>query len=105
MGWRSVGSGPRLCTSSFQCYASALDTQLTPTLPWSQITANLPGAAVGAFAGSRLGAIRDAKGKAVYTVFKDLPQTDKARILAELAKQVFGMSGLSGLAGAATGSR
>ena len=70
-----------------------------------QITANLPGAAVGAFAGSRLGAIRDAKGKAVYTVFKDLPQTDKARILAELAKQVFGMSGLSGLAGAATGSR
>lgn len=69
------------------------------------ITANLPGAAVGAFAGSRLGAIRDAKGKAVYSVFKDLPQTDKARILAELAKQVFGMSGLSGLAGAATGSR
>jgi hypothetical protein len=39
----------------------------------------------------------NAKGKAVYTVFKDLPQTDKARILAELAKQVFGMSGLSGL--------
>ncbi|GAA5980565.1 hypothetical protein JCM10908_001691 [Rhodotorula pacifica] len=69
------------------------------------ITANLPGAAVGAFAGSKLGAIRDAKGKAVYTVFKDLPQTEKASILAALAKQVFGMSGLSGLAGAATGSR
>ncbi|GAA5866164.1 hypothetical protein JCM3774_004103 [Rhodotorula dairenensis] len=69
------------------------------------ITANLPGAAVGAFAGSKLGAIRDAKGKAVYAVFKDLPVTQRAGILAELAKQVFGMSGLSGLAGAAAGSR
>ncbi|BGP52919.1 hypothetical protein JCM8202_004000 [Rhodotorula sphaerocarpa] len=69
------------------------------------ITANLPGAAFGAFAGSKLGAIRDAKGKSVYSVFKDLPQTEKASILAALAKQVFGMSGLSGLAGGATGSR
>ncbi|POY71409.1 hypothetical protein BMF94_5721 [Rhodotorula taiwanensis] len=60
------------------------------------ITANLPGAAFGAFAGSKLGAIRDAKGKSVASVFSSLPQTEKAGILAALAKQVFGMSGLPG---------
>lgn len=43
-----------------------------------QITANLPGAAFGAFAGSKLGAIRDAKGKSVASVFSSLPQTEKA---------------------------
>ncbi|BGP04844.1 putative J domain-containing protein C63.13 [Rhodotorula toruloides] len=58
------------------------------------IAGNLPGAAIGAFGGSKLGAIRDAKGKSVYSVFKDLPQTEKAEVLAALAKQVFGMSGL-----------
>lgn len=34
------------------------------------IAGNLPGAAIGGYGGSRLGAVRDAKGKAVYEVFK-----------------------------------
>lgn len=34
------------------------------------IAGNLPGAAIGGLAGQRLGAVRDAKGKAVYQVFK-----------------------------------
>lgn len=89
-----------------RCFEVPTSCRLADSLTFDhQITANLPGAAVGAFAGSRLGAIRDAKGKAVYTVFKDLPVSQRAGILAEIAKQVFGMSGLSGLAGAAAGSR
>jgi len=53
------------------------------------IIANFPGAIAGAVAGNRLGAIRDAKGKSVYTVFQELPQADKARLLSELAAKVF----------------
>lgn len=53
------------------------------------IVANFPGAIAGAVAGNRLGAIRDAKGKSVYSVFKELPQGDKARLLSELAAKVF----------------
>ena len=34
------------------------------------IVANFPGAIAGAVAGNRLGAIRDAKGKSVYSVFQ-----------------------------------
>lgn len=34
------------------------------------IVANVPGALAGAVAGNRLGAIRDAKGKSVYSVFQ-----------------------------------
>ena len=34
------------------------------------IVANMPGAVAGAVAGNRLGAVRDAKGKSVYEVFK-----------------------------------
>lgn len=41
-----------------------------PSLLTLQIAGNLPGAAIGGFAGSKLGAVRDAKGKAVYEVFK-----------------------------------
>ncbi|KAH9982446.1 hypothetical protein BGW80DRAFT_1433829 [Lactifluus volemus] len=36
------------------------------------ITANVPGLVVGAYAGNRLGAIRDAKGKSVAAVFSEL---------------------------------
>jgi curved DNA-binding protein CbpA len=53
------------------------------------IVANVPGAIAGAVAGNRLGAVRDASGKSVYAVFQELPQADKARVLAELAGKVF----------------
>jgi curved DNA-binding protein CbpA len=53
------------------------------------IIANFPGAIAGAVAGNRLGAVRDARGKSVYTVFQELPQSDKSRLLSELATKVF----------------
>jgi len=53
------------------------------------IVANLPGALAGAVAGNRLGAVRDAKGKSVYSVFQELPQADKAKLLSDLAAKVF----------------
>jgi curved DNA-binding protein CbpA len=53
------------------------------------IIANFTGAVAGAVAGNRLGAIRDAKGKSVYTVFQELPQSDKSKLLSELATKVF----------------
>lgn len=53
------------------------------------IVANFPGMLAGAVAGNRLGAVRDAKGKSVYAVFQELPQSDKARLLSQLAQKVF----------------
>ncbi|KAF2644199.1 DnaJ-domain-containing protein [Massarina eburnea CBS 473.64] len=53
------------------------------------IMANFPGMVAGAVAGNRLGAVRDAKGKSVYSVFQELPQSDKARLLSDLAAKVF----------------
>ena len=53
------------------------------------IVANVPGLVAGAVAGNRLGAIRDAKGKSVYSVFQELPADDKARLLSQLAAKVF----------------
>ncbi|KAF1953970.1 DnaJ-domain-containing protein [Byssothecium circinans] len=53
------------------------------------IMANFPGMVAGAVAGNRLGAVRDAKGKSVYSVFQELPQADKARLLSDLAAKVF----------------
>lgn len=53
------------------------------------IMANFPGMVAGAVAGNRLGAVRDAKGKSVYSVFQELPQGDKARLLSQLATKVF----------------
>lgn len=44
------------------------------------IVANVPGLMVGAFAGNRLGAIRDAKGKSVAAVFADLGGNQKAEV-------------------------
>ncbi|KAL8857038.1 MAG: hypothetical protein Q9178_006443 [Gyalolechia marmorata] len=52
------------------------------------IVANFPGALAGAVAGNRLGAVRDARGKSVYSVFQELPQGDKAKLLSELAAKV-----------------
>jgi curved DNA-binding protein CbpA len=53
------------------------------------IVANVPGLMAGAVAGNRLGAIRDAKGKSVYAVFQELPQAERATLLASLAAKVF----------------
>ncbi|KAI4259438.1 MAG: hypothetical protein LQ352_000746 [Teloschistes flavicans] len=53
------------------------------------IVANFSGALAGAVAGNRLGAVRDARGKSVYSVFQELPQADKAKLLSELAAKVF----------------
>ena len=53
------------------------------------IMANFPGAVAGAVAGNRLGAVRDARGKSVYSVFQELPQGDKSKLLGQLAAKVF----------------
>lgn len=53
------------------------------------IVANLPGAVAGAVAGNRLGAIRDKRGKSVYSVFNELEQPEKMRLLADLASKMF----------------
>ena len=44
------------------------------------IIANIPGLMVGAYAGNRLGAIRDAKGKSVAAVFAQLGGSQKAEV-------------------------
>ncbi|KAH9946803.1 DnaJ domain-containing protein [Amylocystis lapponica] len=56
------------------------------------IVANIPGLMVGALAGNRLGAIRDAKGRSVAAVFTDLGGSQKAEILRALAAKVLGAS-------------
>ncbi|KAF8973894.1 DnaJ domain-containing protein [Flammula alnicola] len=50
----------------------------------------LRGLMLGAFAGNRLGAVRDAKGKSVAAVFNDLGGQQKAEILRALAMKVLG---------------
>ncbi|KAI0348661.1 DnaJ-domain-containing protein [Trametopsis cervina] len=54
------------------------------------IVANVPGLMVGAYAGNRLGAIRDAKGRSVASVFTELGGNQKAEILRALAMKVLG---------------
>jgi len=54
------------------------------------IIANFPGLMLGAVAGNRLGAVRDAKGKSVAAVFSDLGGNQKAEILRALALKVLG---------------
>ena len=44
------------------------------------IVGNVPGLALGAFAGNRLGAVRDAKGKSVAAVFSELGGQQKAEV-------------------------
>lgn len=44
------------------------------------IVANVPGMMLGAYAGNRLGAIRDAKGKSVATVFSELGGVQRAEV-------------------------
>lgn len=54
------------------------------------IVANVPGLMLGALAGNRLGAVRDAKGKSVAAVFSELGGEQKAEILRALAMKVLG---------------
>ncbi|QRV76004.1 DnaJ domain protein [Ceratobasidium sp. AG-Ba] len=54
------------------------------------IIANIPGMLMGGYAGNRLGAIRDAKGKPVAAVFASLGGSQKAEILKILAIKVLG---------------
>jgi len=56
------------------------------------ITANVPGLVVGSYAGNRLGAIRDAKGKSVAAVFSELGASQKVEILRALALKVLGVT-------------
>lgn len=53
------------------------------------IIGNITGGIAGAAAGAKLGGIRDKKGKSVYSVYQELPQGDKARLLTELATKLF----------------
>jgi hypothetical protein len=48
------------------------------------IIANFPGLMLGAVAGNRLGAVRDAKGKSVAAVFSDLGGNQKAEVSAPI---------------------
>lgn len=54
------------------------------------IVANVPGLMLGAFAGNRLGAVRDAKGKSVAAVFSELSGNQRTEILRALALKVLG---------------
>ncbi|ETW87313.1 molecular chaperone, DnaJ superfamily [Heterobasidion irregulare TC 32-1] len=54
------------------------------------IIGNIPGGLVGVYAGNRLGAIRDAKGKSVAHVFSELGGSQRAEILRALAMKVLG---------------
>lgn len=56
------------------------------------ILANFPGLMAGAVAGNRLGAVRDARGKSVYQVFQELPQSERAQLLTQLAAKIFSHS-------------
>ncbi|KAK6522062.1 hypothetical protein TWF281_002631 [Arthrobotrys megalospora] len=49
---------------------------------------NSAGLLAGLLIGNRLGAIRDTRGKSVYEVFQEMPQSDKMRILSQLAARV-----------------
>lgn len=53
------------------------------------IIGNFAGSVAGAAAGAKLGGIRDKKGKSVYAVYQELPQSDKAKLLTELASRLF----------------
>ena len=54
------------------------------------VIANVPGTLMGAYAGNRLGAVRDAKGKSVGEVFLRLRTDQRAEILKALATKVLG---------------
>ncbi|KAG6842546.1 hypothetical protein C0991_000072 [Blastosporella zonata] len=102
-----TGSGPQQTSpqpSAEQVFADVFEELLRPEVerhsPWWSymgavcggglgfIVANVPGLMLGAYAGNRLGGIRDAKGKSVAAVFNDLSGSQKAEILSALALKV-----------------
>ncbi|WBW75345.1 DNAJ domain protein [Schizosaccharomyces osmophilus] len=56
------------------------------------IAFDAPGALLGSFSGAGLGRVRDKHGKSAYSVFMDLPATEKARILSKLLFQILNTS-------------
>ena len=56
------------------------------------IIGNIPGAIGGAVVGHSLGAVRDAKGRAVSEVFLSLPLSARANVLRALASKVLELS-------------
>lgn len=52
------------------------------------IVANLPGLMIGAYAGNRVGAVRDAKGKSVAAVFSELGGSQKAEVSTEFVDSI-----------------
>lgn len=90
---RSVNRRSNLCINSVTArWFQLLRPEIQSRAPWwaylgaacgaglGFIFANIPGLMVGAYAGNRLGAVRDAKGKAVATVFAELGGEQKAEV-------------------------
>ncbi|KAK1925609.1 DnaJ domain-containing protein [Papiliotrema laurentii] len=104
-----AGAGPRARPDANGVFGDVFEEMLAPEVahvrPWwswmggasgaalGYIVANIPGAVAGGFAGNRLGAIRDAKGKSVAQVFSGLESSKKAEILKALAFKVLGSMG------------
>ncbi|SJL05803.1 uncharacterized protein ARMOST_09139 [Armillaria ostoyae] len=96
------GGAPRQQPDAEGVFADLLRPEVERHVPWWSylgaasgagigfIVANVPGLMLGAFAGNRLGAIRDAKGKSVAAVFSELGGSQKAEILRALAMKVLG---------------
>ncbi|KAG6911857.1 hypothetical protein DXG01_000104 [Tephrocybe rancida] len=103
-----TGSGPQQNSqpNAENVFADVFDELLRPEVdrhvPWWSymgavcgggigfIVANVPGFMLGAYAGNKLGAVRDAKGKSVAAVFNELGGSQKAEILRALAMKVLG---------------
>ncbi|KAF8832466.1 hypothetical protein HHX47_DHR1001396 [Lentinula edodes] len=85
--WGYVGAACGGGAGSISFYTILPPTHIT-ILGIGFIIANVPGAMLGAFAGNRLGSIRDAKGKSVASVFNELGGSQK--ILRALAMKVLG---------------
>ncbi|RXK39752.1 hypothetical protein M231_02945 [Tremella mesenterica] len=104
-----MGGGPGQRPDAHNVFGDVFEEMLAPEVahvrPWwswaggaagsvmGYIVANVPGAIAGGFAGNRLGAIRDAKGKSVAQVFGSLQGNQKAEILRALAFKVLGSMG------------
>ncbi|EFE32137.1 DnaJ chaperone (Caj1), putative [Trichophyton benhamiae CBS 112371] len=52
------------------------------------IIANAAGMVAGMVLGNRIGAIRDREGRSVYSVYQDLPASDRAKLLSQLAARM-----------------
>ncbi|EJU01859.1 DnaJ-domain-containing protein [Dacryopinax primogenitus] len=98
--WSSHQPDPN--TTFSNVFADLLTPEIAPHLPYwtwlgslsgaglGYIIGNVPGLMLGAYAGNRLGKVRDAKGKSVAEVFVALPGARKAEILKVLAMKILG---------------